>query len=81
MGIAGYLEAGVQCQFFQNVMHMALHGVGGNAEPLGNFLIAQALRNQVNDVAFTLRHPHRRNQVSLALLDHLVDNLGKERSG
>jgi hypothetical protein len=39
----------VQRQFFQNVMHTGLHRVGGNVEPLGNFLVAQAFRNQVND--------------------------------
>ena len=77
VGIAGYLQASVQCQFFQNIVHMALHGVGGDVEPLGNFLIAQAFRNQFNHLAFPLRHPHRLNQVYLALSDHSVQRFGK----
>jgi len=35
-----YLQATVQCQFFQNVVHMALDCVCRNVKPLGDFLIA-----------------------------------------
>ena len=54
--------------FIQSVhMNMALHDVGADIEPLGNFFVAEAFCRQFNHSAFPLGHPHRLNQADLPL--------------
>ena len=79
VGIGGYLKAGVQCKLFQNIVHMALDGVGGKVEILGDFLIAQPLPNQYN--YFLLAFSHLDGFFKwgkVAVLDHIFDYLGKQ---
>ena len=48
--VRGDLEPAVQRQLFQNVVHVTLHGVGRDVEPLGDFFVAQALGDEVGDL-------------------------------
>lgn len=41
---SGNFKARMQCELFENVVHVALHSVGGKMESLSYILIAQALR-------------------------------------
>ena len=54
-GKCRYLQTGVECQFFQDVVHVALDGKGGNVKGFGDFFVAQAFRNQVDDLTFPMR--------------------------
>jgi hypothetical protein len=46
----GYLQATVEGEFSENVMHMALDGICRNIKPLGGFLVAQAFGYQRNNL-------------------------------
>jgi hypothetical protein len=41
-----YLQATVEGELFENVMHMAFDGICRNIKPLSDFLVAQAFGNQ-----------------------------------
>ena len=57
---------------------MALDGVHLDAEPLGDFLVAQTVGNQRDDFSFTWRHPHCIGQVTFSLSKRMVDNMSKQ---
>ena len=77
--IRRYLQAAVQRQFFEDVMHMTLDCVQLDAEALGDCLIAQAVRNQSDDFTLTRRHPHCIGQFPFPLPKRIVDNMGEKR--
>ena len=53
------LKAGIELQLFQHIMDMAFYGEGRNVESLGDFPVAQALGNEVDNLAFTPRQLYR----------------------
>lgn len=81
-GITGDLEPGVHCKFFEDVMDVALDGVGREVKLLGNLLIGQPVCNKFDHLPLTFRHAHRFNQSRRAsAVEGIFDNLRKERSG
>ena len=53
VGIYRYLQATVQCQLFENIVHMVLDRVYGDGESPGDFLVAEPSGNQHYDLALT----------------------------
>ena len=58
---------------------MVLYRVGGEVKPLGDFLIAQAFRNQFDNLPFTRGHPHV-GQMSPGGCRWTIGDRGEERS-
>jgi hypothetical protein len=56
MGEACQLKPRVERQLFQYMMHMALDGVDGDVQFMGNFLVAVSLGDKTNHVLFSLGH-------------------------
>src|SRR3990172_4206694 len=81
VNVAGYFEATSQTQFLEDIMDMTLHGINGQMEPLGNLLVAQPCRNQLNHLSLAPRHSHGVAGSELTYAFYPINNLRKERSG
>ena len=46
--------AGADVKFLVNVLQMAANGFGADAKPIGDFLVSQALGDQLGDGCFAL---------------------------
>src|SRR5213593_3900714 len=49
--VRGDLQPRAQSQLLQDAVHVALDRAGSDAEALGDLLVAQAIRNQIDDLA------------------------------
>src|SRR6185436_17462283 len=54
----GDLHPAAQVELFQDVVDVALHGVGREADLLRDLLVAQALADQIRDLPFPCGQPH-----------------------
>jgi hypothetical protein len=78
--VRGDLDAAVQGKLLQNVVHVALDGVGGDVEALGNLLVAQALSYQARNLLLALRHLNGFQHGGSAVRDRLIHNVGQQRA-
>jgi len=80
VGVGSYLQAGVQGKLFQDIVHVALDGVDGEVEVLGDFLVAHALADQRDYLMFAFGHFDCFFKWRKAAgFDSIVDYLGKKR--
>src|SRR5512135_505972 len=73
------LQAAVQGHLFQYVVDVALHGVGGESESLGDFLVTHSLGGEGGNFTFTFCHPRCSGYFPFPLPKCLVDNMSEER--
>src|SRR5690348_7537909 len=52
------LEPRVERELLHHVANVTLDGMGRDLEPLSNFLVAQPLADERDDLALAWRHPH-----------------------
>lgn len=79
VGVGGNFKPGMQCQFFEDIVNVAFHGVGCDAEFGGDIFIAQAFCNHVHYLPFSLGHPDGPEQVASPLPGCMLDDLREER--
>jgi hypothetical protein len=70
----------MQCEFFEDIMNMAFDGIYFDAEPMGDFLIAETFGNQCDDFTFTFRHPHCIGQFPFPFPECMLDYMREKRS-
>ena len=58
VGMGGDLKASVQGQLFQDGVHVTLHRVKGDVQPLSNLLIAEPFPYQGNHLLLAPSHLH-----------------------
>src|SRR5579864_6597232 len=80
VGKGGDLQASMECKFFQDIVHVALDRVNRDVQPRGHFLVAQALAEQVDHLAFPLGQPHAFQNRGSATAHGLPSDLAEERS-
>lgn len=76
--VTGDFEAGVQLEFFQNIVDVALNGVDCKIKPVGDLLVAEPFGNQLNNLALSLRHADRFERVTPAVAGGMIGDLGEE---
>ena len=76
--VGGHLQPGVQRQLLEDVVHMALDRVRRDAQPVGDLLVAQAIGDRVNDLAFPRGHPYRSLYSSLSAGQGLGGYMGEQ---
>src|SRR6185312_12323006 len=78
--VSGNLQAVVQGELLQNVVHVTLDGVGGDMESARDFFVAQALDNQRDHLPLPLRHPYGVAHGWGPSTDRSFRDVGKQRT-
>lgn len=72
-------QACIKAQLVQNVVNVTLDGVNGQAQCLGDFLIAASCGNQVNNVLLALGEADPiRDPSGIDFLQGVLDDLGEK---
>src|SRR5438132_12836557 len=77
-GVGRDLQPRMEGEFLQDVVNVSLYRIGGEVQAQGNLLVAQPVRDQVEDSPLSFRHADRLDHVWVVAADRELCNVGKE---
>ena len=78
--VNGDFDPAAQRQLLEDIVDVALYGLGGDTEPAPDLFVAQAVGNQLRDIPFPRGHVHVA-KARQALARRVLNDLREQRIG